>query len=383
MYSLIDYVIMVNDDIRTDQYIKALQAVVKADSVVLDVGTGPGFFALLACDLGARHVYAIEPDSTIRVARELAEANGIADRITFIQSLSTHVTLPEKADIVISDLRGALPLFSQHISTIIDIRERHLSGDGVLIPQQDTLWAVLVEAPTAYQDFFTSKNAEKFNIDMQLMYERVRNIPTNKKVHADEQMVVSPESWTMLDYRTVTNPNVSGDVSWKIENKSTIHGLRLWFDCQLTDDIHYSTAPDKPKTVYNNMFFPLPEPMVLEQGDEVLVSLRADLIGDEYIWSWETSIHGADNPAEIKAHFKQSSFNGGLLSLSDLRKGAASHKPVVNDTGLVDNEIINMMLQGHSLDEIAHGIVEKFPDYFPDFKQALAHTGELSLKYSK
>ena len=383
MYSLIDYVAMVNDDIRTDQYIKALQSLVKADSVVLDVGTGPGFFALLACGFGARHVYALEPDGSIQIAQELAEVNGFADRITFMHGLSTNVTLPEKADIVISDLRGALPLFSQHINTIRDIRARHLATDGILIPKQDTLWAVLVESPTLYQNNFSTKKAEKFTIDMKLLYERVRNAPSNMKIYDDEMMIVPPECWETLDYHLVDSPNVSGNVSWEIENQSTIHGLRLWFDCELIDGIGYSAAPKKPKTIYRNLFLPMPESVSLERGDNVSVSLRADLVGDEYIWCWDTSISSADNPDEIKAHFKQSSFNGGLLSLSDLHKSAASHKPVVNDTGLVDQKIINMMIKGHSLDEIAHEIIEKFPDYFPDFRQALSHTSELSLKYSK
>ncbi|MGK0298262.1 MAG: protein arginine N-methyltransferase 1 [Gammaproteobacteria bacterium] len=374
---------MVNDDIRTNQYIKALRSVVKADSVVLDVGAGPGFFALMACEFGARHVYAIEPDSTILIAQELAEANGYADRMTFIQAMSTDVTLPEKADIVISDLRGALPLFSQHINTIRDIRERHLASDGILIPKQDKLWGGLVESPTLYQNLFSIKEAGKFNLDMQLLYERVRNIPTNKKIYPDERMLVAPQSWAILDYRSVENLNISGQISWEIECKSTAHGLRVWFECQLMDGINYSTAPDKPKTVYNNMFFPLSDPVNLEQGDKVSVSLRANLIGDDYIWRWEISIYSAKNPAEVKLYFKQSSFNGALLSLSDLRKSSASHKPVVNDAGLVDQKIIEMMIQGLSLDVIAHEIIVQFPDYFPDFKLALAHTGELSLKYSK
>jgi len=35
---------------------------------VLEIGTGPGIFAVLACQLGASRVYAIEADPIIQVA---------------------------------------------------------------------------------------------------------------------------------------------------------------------------------------------------------------------------------------------------------------------------------------------------------------------------
>ena len=90
---------MIADHVRMAAYEQALRRTVRPDSVVVDIGTGTGIFSLLACQFGARKVYAIEPDSAIEVAREIAAANGYQDRITFIQDLSTAVTLPEGADV--------------------------------------------------------------------------------------------------------------------------------------------------------------------------------------------------------------------------------------------------------------------------------------------
>src|SRR5437867_10461320 len=106
MYSIYSYGQMLADTPRLDAYVAALKTTVKPGSVVLDLGCGPGVFALLACKLGARRVYAVEPDAVIQLAREAAVANGLADRIEFIQNFSTQITLPEPADIIISDLRG-------------------------------------------------------------------------------------------------------------------------------------------------------------------------------------------------------------------------------------------------------------------------------------
>src|SRR5690606_34435231 len=114
-YSVGDYGRMIADKVRIKAYIKALRQAIKPGAVVVDIGTGTGFFALLACQFGARHVYAIEPSHAIHVARELAEINGFSERITFIQNISSRVTLPARGDIIISDLRGVLPLHAHHL----------------------------------------------------------------------------------------------------------------------------------------------------------------------------------------------------------------------------------------------------------------------------
>src|SRR6266498_2113357 len=115
MYSVFEHGWMIANKVRTDAYAQALRQTVKPGSVVLDLGTGTGIWALLACQFGAHKVYAIEQSDVIQVAREIAAANGYSERIEFIQELSTRVTLPEKADVLVSDVRGMLPLFGKSV----------------------------------------------------------------------------------------------------------------------------------------------------------------------------------------------------------------------------------------------------------------------------
>ena len=136
---------------RINAYAAALRDAVTPKSIVVDIGAGTGIFALLACRYGARSVYAIEPDDAINLAQEMAAANGYSDRLTCIQSLSTKANLPERADVIVSDLSGILPLFRQHIPAIIDARNRFLAPGGVIIAQQDHLRAAVIEAPENYR----------------------------------------------------------------------------------------------------------------------------------------------------------------------------------------------------------------------------------------
>src|SRR3984893_7272581 len=138
---------MVANRVRVSAYAEALRTAIRKDSIVIDIGTGPGIFAVLACRFGAKRVYAIEPGHVIQVARDVAAANDCADRIEFIQETSTRVTLPERADVIVSDLRGVLPLFHKNIPDLVDARHRFLNTGGLLIPRRDVLWVAVVEAP--------------------------------------------------------------------------------------------------------------------------------------------------------------------------------------------------------------------------------------------
>src|SRR5688572_25765075 len=120
MYSVAGYGSMMADLVRMDACVEALRRAVRPGSVVLDLGAGTGVFSLLACKLGARRVFAVEPNDAIQVARQAAAANGCGDRIDFFQELSTKISLPEAADVIISDLRGVLPWFTQHLPSILD-----------------------------------------------------------------------------------------------------------------------------------------------------------------------------------------------------------------------------------------------------------------------
>ena len=62
---------MCADAVRNQAYRRALEAAVREQSVVLDVGTGTGLLARYAARAGARRVYAIEQSPIAEIARPL------------------------------------------------------------------------------------------------------------------------------------------------------------------------------------------------------------------------------------------------------------------------------------------------------------------------
>jgi protein arginine N-methyltransferase 1 len=311
MYSLHFYGQMLADTPRMDAYLAALRQAVNADSVVLDLGCGPGVFALMACKFGARRVYAVEPDNVISVAREAAVANSCADRIEFFENLSTEISLPEPASIIISDLRGVLPWFEQHIPSIIDARERLLARGGVLIPRRDVLWAAIVEAPEQYEDLVGPWR--KFDLDLSAGTRLITN-QWRKSYLKPEQLLVDPVRWTTIDYYKVRSADVRGEISWRAARKGTAHGVAVWFDSELADDISFSNHPAAPRMIYGVGLFPFSQPVTITEGERIELRLAADLVQDGYVWRWDTEFSTAS--------FKQSTFYGVPLSQTQLRKSA-------------------------------------------------------------
>ena len=316
MYSLHFYGQMLADAPRMEAYTEALRRAVKPDSVVLDLGCGPGVFALMACKFGARRVYAVEPDNVIGVARKAAAANGYSNRIEFFETLSTDITLPEPATVIISDLRGVLPWFEQHIPSIIDARKRLLAPGGVLIPQRDVLWAAVVEAPEQYEELVGPW--QRFDLDLSAGARLVTNT-WRKSYLKPEQLLVEPVCWTKIDYYTVENPDVRAEISWQASRNGTAHGVAVWFDSELANGISFSNHPAAPNMIYGVGLFPFSKPVEIAEGERIQLRLAADLVQDGYVWRWDTDFFAGNR---LKAGFKQSTFYGVPLSQAQLRKSA-------------------------------------------------------------
>lgn len=360
-----------------EAYTEALRRAVTPGCTVIDIGTGPGIFALLACRFGAGHVYAIEPSDAIAVAREAAAANGFADRITFIQGLSTDFTPPERVDVILSDLRGLLPFLGSHIPSIIDARVRLLKPGGTQIPLRDELRAGVVNAEETYNEIVDAWKLHGFD------YRAATRIVTNTtgwriKDVAPEILMARPQSWATLDYTTIEGPNVDGEVAFAIEREGRAHGVLVWFDTVLSEGIGFSNAPDskKPAKVYGRSFFPWSEPVDLRQGDEVRFKIEARRVGQEYLYLWETAING-------KPMFKQSTFFGEPLSMSQLKKRSSDYIPRLNSDGRIDSFVLSRIAEGQPVGEIAGQLAESFPDKFKGWGEAMGHVGDLVRKYSE
>ena len=129
------YEAMLHDDARTSAFGLAISRRVRAHAggcVVLDLGTGPfAVLALFAARAGASKVFAVEanPEAAAK-ARALIASSAASDippgTIEVIEGFSTTITLPEQADLLISEIAGSLASEEGMLATIRDARLRHM-----------------------------------------------------------------------------------------------------------------------------------------------------------------------------------------------------------------------------------------------------------------
>src|SRR5206468_10479905 len=382
MYGLGAYGSMIADRVRVEAYAEALRKSVRKGSVVAEIGTGPGIFAVLACQLGASRVYAIEPGEIIQVAREVAASNGCAGKIELVEEISNRVTLPTRADVIISDLRGVLPLFQRHIPAIVDARRRFLAPGGTLIPRKDTLWAAIVEAPKPYGDVVGPWDQN--SLGQNLSPARLLAVNDVQKIRVSpNQLLTGHRLWTTFDYARVENPDVRGNLEWVVERAGTGHGILVWFDADLAEDVGFSNAPGAPETIYGSFFFPWTQPVPLTQGQTVCVNLAAKLVENEYLWRWTTRIEPPSGSSTSAVDFDQSQFAGAVLSAAQLRKIAADYIPELSDEGILRRRTFELMDGKLSLEGIACRLAAEFPQRFSSTEEALSYAGVVSQEYSR
>jgi hypothetical protein len=162
---------MLNDVARTEAYVAAIRSNVREGDVVVDLGTGSGVLAVAAAQAGARQVYAIE-------------RSGIADRITMLRGHSTRVEVPEKADVLVSELVGNEPLAERLVEDTADAVARFLKPGGIQLPRRIRIFArgIRVTDDVIEEHLFSQATVSNGSNAMTSTYPacsmRVRNLPT-------------------------------------------------------------------------------------------------------------------------------------------------------------------------------------------------------------
>ena len=380
-YTVKDYGRMILDERRSQPFVQALLRAVKPGCTVLDIGTSTGYFAFLAAQAGAARVYAVEPDDAIEIARRCAASIPGAERIQWIQGMTTQLDLPERVDVVIGDLHGVLPFYTANLVSMMDARKRHLKPGGQMIPARDRLFLVPANAPDEYQNLQQPWLHNPQGLDLSAARPYVANAwwRVGSATVADERLLAAPASWGCIEYATVDSTDLEDTLRFVVERASTMQGYYVWFDGEMSEGLGYSNAPNLPELVYGRGFMPLEQAVDVVPGDTVQVRIGARLVGGEYLLRWDSRIEGANG--ELKAEFRQSTFRSTVMVPEKLRKAALDYVPTLNGDGEVLRFVLAGIGQGDCVKAIAAGLAAAFPARFTGAEAALAETVRLVQKY--
>ena len=174
--------------------------------MVVEIGTGLGTFAAFAARAGAARVYAIEADRVIDLAREVAAAAGLLDRVTFLEGYSTAVALPETADVLIYEDFSPL-FFDTDIAKILsDARGRFLKPDSRVLPRVASVRLAVVENEQDYPEMLeplVDEGSCPFGLDPSSLREVVLNAPAYQELQPG-QLLAEPSLIHGIDFRRET-----------------------------------------------------------------------------------------------------------------------------------------------------------------------------------
>ena len=380
MYSLDQFGDMIADKARFEAYADVIARTVRPGDVVVDLGCGPGIFAMLACRAGAKRVYAIDAGEVLHFARQLAAANGFTDRIEFLFGDSRQMQLPERANVVVSDIRGALPLFAEALPSIQDARERFLLESGVQIPRSDTLFAAILETPDYYERVAAPWKDASRGLDLTPALSIALNGVYKVRSRRD-QLLTEPQVFCTLDYERRPHPRAAAQLRFRATRSGVGHGVTAWFETQLFAGIGFSSAPGSSDTVYGQGFLPWLEPIALAAGQEIQLDLHADPVGGDYIWRWDTKVFAPNG--QLQRTFRQSTFEGAQFSAEALRRRSVDYVPVLSETGQAERWLLQAMDGSTALQDIAEDAAERFPKVFRRKEDAFRRVSALVERFSR
>ncbi|MDP9192739.1 MAG: PqqD family peptide modification chaperone [Acidobacteriota bacterium] len=315
MYRLIDYGSMLRDRRRVDAYRRALAACISPTSVVLDLGAGLGTFGVMACQLGAARVYAADSADIVTVAEQIARANGVEERMHFLQMRASELALPEQVDVIVSDLAGALPLFEEHIPALAHAREHFLKPGGLLIPQRARLFCAPISSKELYARIvepWSSVDGIDFSPAVTMALHTAYALPVEP-----QHLAAEPYCWAELDYATIVSPNVHGTAMWTMTVPQVIHGVALWFESILHDDIAYASGPWFPDSIHATMVLPMREPLEMRANETLRFTIDATLVSGRYVVTWQAG------DRERQSTFLGEPRSGGSLSAREAEVAGA------------------------------------------------------------
>lgn len=283
---------LIADRVRNDAFHAALAKVIdKGRTTVADIGAGTGLLGLMAAKLGAKEVYLYETAEVAGVAAEVLQANR-ARNCQLMPCHSTEMQDPPKADVIVSETLGNYAFEENIIDTLADARKRHLKTGGVLIPSRITQFVAPVVSDRIHKEL-TVWEGVGHGLDlspakaMSLNNVYVRTLGLSELLDGGQ----SARAWDAVTLGAETRASRKGEVTWKPSAAATIYGFAYWWTAELVPGIALSTAPDAPRTHWEQLYFPLRDPIALKNGESLMLSLRSkssEEAGTHLAW---TAVH--------------------------------------------------------------------------------------------
>lgn len=280
---------LIADKARNDAFYAALKAViVPGQTIVADIGAGTGLLGLMASKLGAKSVYMFETAEVARVAEKIVKVNRTKN-CHLIPCHSTEFDDRLQVDVIVSETLGNYALEENIIDTLNDARRRFLKPQGVVIPSAITQYVAPVVTPRIDTELRAwSRVGHGLDLGvaqgMSLNNAYVRTLTDDELLDAGKTATI----WDTVDLTRDCKSARKGEAAWKVTKPQTIYGFACWWNATLTKGQILSTAPNAPRTHWEQLYFPLAEPLTLKPGETIAAGLKtrsSEAAGTHLAWT--------------------------------------------------------------------------------------------------
>ncbi|MCB0356771.1 MAG: 50S ribosomal protein L11 methyltransferase [Bdellovibrionales bacterium] len=305
-----EHQVLLSDTFCQNAFAKVIQQTVKPGDIVLDLGCGTGVHTLMALGYGAKKVYAIEINPLIEVAREVIADNHCADKVEFIMGDSLNIDLPERVDVIISNLG-----FLGSLESLTDAYRRFLKPNGTMIPDNCQLHFTPVSEDNFYKKMIQFWDQQHMGFNFSAFRRLAANHPFYFKMqqHKATSLIADFEP---IDYK-LPKSLYCWEHNFFINKSSTINGWLGWYDFRLNNESFISTNPGSQlhPDLWSHIYLPLEQSLDLAAGDKInfKLTMSNELAPDGPVWRWITTINN-------KLIFDQSTFKAMPLSEKILAK---------------------------------------------------------------
>jgi amino acid adenylation domain-containing protein len=277
VYDDLLYYAMTHDELRNRSYRVAIDRHVK-DKVVLDLGTGKdAILARLCVEAGAKKVYAIELlEESYHKAKALLHELGLAEKVVLIHGDATEIELPEKVDVCVSEIVGAIG-GSEGAAKILSDAKRFLKPRGVMIPARSVTRIAAVTLPDeflenpAFTEVTGHYTREIFDqvgypFDLRLCLKGLDK----------SSLISNADVFEDLDFNGDLRPEYTRSINLTITRDSRMDGFLVW--------LNLHTVPDEVIDILENqhcwlpVYFPVFYPGIeVHRGDRIEAEVTSTL----------------------------------------------------------------------------------------------------------
>jgi type I protein arginine methyltransferase len=302
------------DEVKIDRYRRALAATVEPGSTVLDLGTGTGLLALLACEAGAGHVYSVESGPIAAVAQEVFARNGVSDRVSLLRGMSTDVRLTRNVDVIVGDQIGGLAYTAGVFTFYEDAARRFLDPGGVCVPAGFELLLAGAENRTSRHALRTYADLQH-GFDLSALHDLATHQPRVVTIEDASEMLTVPTPVLSRPSTDASRFQISTEMT--VTREGTLDGIAGMFVATMAPGVTMSNVPGHPDKLGRRWqdLFPVGGAVEVSEGDTVVVEMQVN--PRSYLATWQVAVEGSRGRVDLG---RRSTFEGEILDTSHVAR---------------------------------------------------------------